>query len=164
MNADAIRHFYEYHFAENRKIWNQCVMALSDEVFLEPVAYSIGSIRNHVVHMMSVDGAWFSGLRGDDHKHLNPEEFVEREVIRAYWDGVEEGMRAYLATLTDEMLMTRPFPGGEDEKMILWQVLLHVVNHGTDHRAQVLRLIHDAGVKTESQGYVFFIFEEDNQV
>jgi uncharacterized damage-inducible protein DinB len=36
MNADAFRHFYDYHFAENRKIWDM-IMSLSQEQFTQPV-------------------------------------------------------------------------------------------------------------------------------
>ena len=68
-------------------------------------------------------------------------------------------MRAYLATLRDEMLFKKPFPDGEDKDLILWQVLLHVVNHGTDHRAQVLRILHDLGVKTVSQDFIFYVYD-----
>ena len=49
-------------------------------------------------------------------------------------------MRDYLAELRDEMLFDKPLEG-EDKDLILWQVLLHVANHGTDHRAQLLRLL-----------------------
>jgi uncharacterized damage-inducible protein DinB len=38
-------------------------------------------------------------------------------------------------------------------------VLLHVANHGTDHRAQLLRLLHDLGVKTTSQDYIFHVYD-----
>jgi len=38
-------------------------------------------------------------------------------------------------------------------------VLLHVANHGTDHRAQVLRDLRDMGVETTSQDYVFYSYE-----
>ena len=62
LTADAIRHFYEYNFTINRKIWDQCVMQLTDEQFTQAVDYSIGSVRNHVVHMLDVDDNWFSGL------------------------------------------------------------------------------------------------------
>jgi len=68
-------------------------------------------------------------------------------------------MRDYLAALRDEMLFEKPFAEGEDKDLILWQVLLHVVNHGTDHRAQLLRLLHDLGVKTEYQDYIFYVYE-----
>jgi uncharacterized damage-inducible protein DinB len=63
MNADAIRHFFNYHFSENRTIW-EYVSQLSDEQFTQDVSYSHGSVRNQIVHLMNVDDAWFSGLRG----------------------------------------------------------------------------------------------------
>ena len=68
-------------------------------------------------------------------------------------------MRAYLANLRDDMLFTKPFAEGEDENLVLWQVLLHVANHGTDHRAQILRLLNDLGVETKYQDYIFYVYE-----
>lgn len=49
-------------------------------------------------------------------------------------------MRDYRAELRDDMLFEKPFAEGEDKDLIRWQVLLQVANHGTDHRAQLLRL------------------------
>ncbi len=159
MNADAFRHFYEYLFAENRKIWDRCIAPLSQEQFIQPVGYSVGSVRNQIVHLMSCDDYWFSGLRGlEMPEMLDPALFEDREIIRARWDGIEQTMRAYLANLRDEMLFEHPFEGG-DEVLALWQVLLHVANHGTDHRAQILRLLNDLGVNTGAQDYIFYIFD-----
>ncbi|HBY98528.1 MAG TPA: hypothetical protein DEP84_32055 [Chloroflexi bacterium] len=42
---------------------------------------------------------------------------------------------------------------------MLWQVLLHVANHSTDHRAQLLQLLNDLGAKTPSQDYIFYVYE-----
>jgi uncharacterized damage-inducible protein DinB len=42
----------------------------------------------------------------------------------------------------------------------VWQVLLHVVNHGTDHRAQILRLLNDMGVETAYQDFIFHVYEQ----
>jgi len=160
MNADAFRHFYDYHFTENRKIWDTHIASLSQEQFTRPVDYSVGSVRNQVVHLMSCDDYWFSGLRGlDMPEMLDPAHFEDRETIRADWDTVEQNMRDYLATLRDDMLFKNPFPDGEDKDLILWQVLLHVGNHGTDHRAQLLRLLNDLGDETAAQDYIFYVFD-----
>ena len=160
MNASAFCHLYDYHFAENRKMWNAYIMPLSQEQFTHHVDYSIGSVRNHIVHLMSVDHAWFSELRGNEPTdHLDPTRFEDRERIRAHWDNVEQMMRAYLANLRDEMLFEKPFPEGEDQDLLLWQVLLHVANHGTDHRAQLLRILNDLGVKTSAQDYIFYAYD-----
>lgn len=159
MNADAFRHFYDYHFAQNRKIWDSYVIQLSAEQFTQGVDYSRGSIRDQLFHLMSVDDAWFSGLRGIEiAEPLNPADFPDRESIRAHWDNVEHNMRDYLAKLRDDMLFEKPLDG-EDKDLILWQVLLHVVNHGTDHRAQLLRLLNDLGVQTTYQDYIFYVYE-----
>ncbi|MGE5141351.1 MAG: DinB family protein, partial [Rudaea sp.] len=64
MNAIAFRHFYDYHFAENRKIWDSYVTPLSYEQFTQHVDYSHGSIRDQIVHLMGADELWFSELRG----------------------------------------------------------------------------------------------------
>ena len=160
MNANAFRQFYEYHFAENRKIWDSYVASLPHEQFAQTVNYSHGSARNQVVHLMSTDEAWFSGLLGvEPPKPFPPASVDDRETIRLHWDTVEQSMCAYLANLQDDMLFEKPFEDGEDKDLVLWQVLLHVVNHGTDHRAQLLRLLNDMGVKTGPQDYIFYAYD-----
>ncbi|MDX2162091.1 MAG: DinB family protein [bacterium] len=160
MNVKAMRHWYAYHFAENRALWDRCIVGLTQEQFTQPVDYSLGSVRNHIVHLVSVDDTWFSGLRGlAIPDMLNPLDFHDRAAIRTQWDRVEADMRAYLDALTGEQLNGKPFIDDEDKDLIAWQVLLHVVNHGTDHRAQVLRILHDMGVKTTSQDYIFYVYD-----
>jgi uncharacterized damage-inducible protein DinB len=160
MDADAFRHFYEYHFTENRRIWDRYISQLSDEQFTRPVVYSHGSVRDQIVHMMSADDYWFSGLRGVPRPEpLDPASFGDRSLIRAQWDAVEQTMRAYLAKMQDGMLFEKPFTDGEDGELPLWLALLHVANHGTDHRAQVLRLLNDLGVETAPQDYIFYVYE-----
>ncbi len=159
MNADAIRHFYNYHFAINRSIWDSYIVPLPQELFTQPVNYSHGSVRNQIVHLMNVDTAWFSDIGAvKTADFTEPPGDGDKEKIRAHWDQVEAEMRAYLANLRDDMLSTRPLQG-EDANLILWQVLLHVVNHGTDHRAQILRVLHDLGVKTGPQDYIFYVYD-----
>jgi uncharacterized damage-inducible protein DinB len=160
MDANAFRQYYEYHFTENRKIWDSCISSLSWEQFTQAVNYSHGSVRNQLVHIMSADDSWFSELRGAAMPLQFPAaEADDREAIRLHWDGVEKSMRNYLAGLRDKMLFEKPVPEGEDKDLVLWQVLLHVVNHGTDHRAQVLRALNDLGVKTAPQDFIFYVFD-----
>lgn len=161
MNAAAFRHFYNYHFAENRKIWDAYISGLSPEQFTQAIGYSHGSVRDQVVHLMDVDDVWFSSLRGAEPSEPFPTASTDdRAAIRAQWDGVEQRMRDYLAALQDDMLSTKPIQEPEEDRgLVLWQVLLHVVNHGTDHRAQLLRVLNDLGVKTKSQDYIFYVYE-----
>jgi uncharacterized damage-inducible protein DinB len=160
MNADAFRQLFDYHFSENRHLWEAYVAPLTDAEFTKEAGYSHGSVRNQVVHLVSVDDAWFGGLRGDgEPAPIDAATLEDRAALRAHWDAVEQRMRAYLAGLQDDMLATKPFADGEDRDLVLWQVLIHVTNHGTDHRAQTLRLLNDLDVRTVSQDYVFYLYD-----
>lgn len=161
MNANAFRHFYEYHFTENRKIWDSYIASLPYEQFIQDVGYSHGSVREQIIHLMSVDEVWFSELQGvEPSESLASTNFDDRENIRSTWDDIEKRMRNFLAELRDISMFETPIKEpDEDKDLIVWQVLLHVVNHGTDHRAQLLRFLNDLGVKTESQDYIFYVYD-----
>ena len=161
MNADAFRHFYNYHFAENRKVLEH-VASLTLEQFTQKVDYSRGSVREQLVHLIDAEEMWFSELRGTQPSEPLPStsDVDDRDVIRVYWDNVEQNIRAYLAELKDDMLLTKPIKEPEeDQVLIVWQVLLHVANHATDHRAQLLRVLHDLGVETKYQDYIFYVYK-----
>ena len=161
MNVDAFRQYYDYHFGMNRYIWNTFIMPLPQAQYIQKLDYSVGSVRNQLVHMANVDETWFRQLRGLDFiDWRDPNAYDDRDKLRTEWDQVEQMMRDYLANLRDDMLFTKPFPDHEEDKdLILWQVLLHVVNHGTDHRAQLLRMLNDLGVKTSPQDYIFYAYD-----
>jgi uncharacterized damage-inducible protein DinB len=110
---------------------------------------------------MSVDDAWFCELRGMAvSESLDPADLADRDALRAHWDNVEQTMRAYLAELRDDMLLTKPIVEEEDKNLMVWQVLIHVVNHGTDHRAQILRSLNDLGLDTPwPQDYMFYVYD-----
>ena len=161
MNANAFRQFYGYHFTQNRKLWDSYIMPLSPEQFTQAVDYSHGSVRDQIVHLINVDDVWFSELRGiEPSEPLPAPDSDDRNIIRAQWDSVEHKMLDYLSGLQDPMLFDQPIKEPEEDKdLIVWQVLLHVVNHGTDHRAQLLRVLNDLGVETTSQDYIFYVYE-----
>jgi uncharacterized damage-inducible protein DinB len=80
MDADAFRHLYDYHFTENRKIWDKYITQLPYELFTQDVDYSRGSVRDQIVHLMSVDDTWFSGLRDVEiPEPLNPLSRTKKE-------------------------------------------------------------------------------------
>jgi len=161
MNASAFSHFYEYHFRENRKIWDSYVARLSYDQFTQPAAYSHGSVRDQLIHLMDVEDVWFSELQNiAPLEPVPPSDGDDLDALRLQWNSIEQRMRVYLAGLQDNMLSSKPIKEPEEDKdLATWQVLLHVANHATDHRAQLLRQLNDLGVATESQDYIFFVYE-----
>lgn len=151
------RHLFQYHFSENKRVFD-LVRKLESKQLHEEVKYSIGSIMNHVQHLVNVDDGWLSDIADlvpliDDPKELGLEALMD------FTMDIEKRMFTFLSEQTDEDFFKQPIKDGEDKDLYLWQILFHIINHGTDHRAQLHRLLHDQGLKTQSQDYVFHAYD-----
>jgi len=164
MNADGIRQLYEYTFALNDRVW-ACIEQLSDAQFVEELDYSLGSVRNHVVHWLNVDERWFARLRNAPLPAIiYAQDFPTKAVVKTKWDAVREDLQAYLVTLDDEMLAKSfVYDTRRRRQMtsIAWQILIHVMNHATDHRAQILAGLHRLGAPTLEQDLILYLWEQE---
>ena len=59
--------------------------------------------------------------------------------LRELWEAEWAAVDAWLPTLTES------FIGAVFEGVPIWQMLVHVVNHGTQHRSEAAALLTDAG-------------------
>lgn len=164
MNADYVRSLIDYHIGANNQLWD-CVMALTDEQFVQPCPYSLGSVRHHMVHLASTDMRWLGRLQETTPQpSLKFEDFPTRDAARAKHNEIAEQLRAYIENLDDAALARSatyeiPHRGGLKTDPV-WQIIAHLVNHGTDHRAQVLRLLYDFGAPTFEQDLIIYLWNK----
>ncbi len=160
MNLDTIQMLYDYNYWAHRRVWDYLIR-LDDEAFYRHVDYSMGSIHSQLVHTMSAEWIWLSRLQGTSPTAmLRNEDYPTHESIRTKWDEVENDMRHFLNNLDDRRLNDsftfNSTKGIHHEESVLG-VLIHVVNHGTDHRAQMLALCHQLGGETIEQDLIFYL-------
>lgn len=167
MNADYLRMLFDYTYWAHRKVWG-CVEMLTDAQFTQDLGYSWGSIRGQVVHVMSAETVWFSRIQGRSPTALASETgYPTRSSIRNAWDAVEAAMRAYLSALDDAMLqrdIVYRTTKGVEHRQPLFEILAHVANHGTDHRAQILAMLHQLGAPTLEQDMLHYFRERFNRL
>ena len=162
MKPNEIKTIFDYHFWAFERIW-ECISQLSDEQFIEETHYSAGSIRNIVVHMMSANQNWVSRLQGvETPPRLAFEDFDRLARTKTKWDELRKGFLSYLDSLTQEKLeetVNWELPArGLKFSNPCWEILLHVANHATDHRAQILAILHyHFHAKTVEQDMIFYI-------
>ena len=73
-------------------------------------------------------------------------------------------MRAYLATLSDEDMHKHRYyttNEGDDRDRIFWHCLLHVVNHGTQHRSEAAALLTDYDCSPGDLDFTVFLNEHN---
>jgi uncharacterized damage-inducible protein DinB len=150
-----MRTFVEYHHAMTRRVWDS-IERITEEQFLTDEGYSRGSIRNLMAHLANTDRRWLNGLKGlpDIAKQLPKyEEYPDRARLRAYWDDVAAQVAGYVNSLSQEAL-EEDAPGLVARGLIL----LHMINHGTDHRATVLQKLHALGAPTFDQDFILWLW------
>jgi uncharacterized damage-inducible protein DinB len=118
-----------------------------------PIGEPVGTrqLGDILVHALGAHQRWRHGLSGSP-EVPRPEreplpsvgELIER------WNAEWAALDAWLGTLDDEWL------AGRDEGIPYWQMLAHVVNHGTQHRSEAAALLTAAGRSPGDLDMIFF--------
>jgi uncharacterized damage-inducible protein DinB len=164
LNPNEIRKIFDYHFWAFERVW-ECISQISDEQFIEEIDYSTGSIRNIMVHVMRGNRNWISALQGIAIPGgVTFEDLETPAKTKAKWDEWQNEMLEYVNTLNQEHL-----EGTIDWELLShglkstnrrWEILLHLANHGTDHRAQILAILHHHfHVTTVEQDMIIYLAE-----
>jgi uncharacterized damage-inducible protein DinB len=153
---ELIQTLFNYHYDLWERVW-ESILTLSEAQFQQPVGYSHGSLHHQMLHAAVVDKRWLLGIKGDlaaRHFQLNPADYPTRPLVKAVWDATAGEMQAYITALDEDILASKPARMSEP----VWQILLHVANHGTDHRAQILRILHDFEAPTFDQDFIIYLW------
>lgn len=156
MQLEMIRTLAEYHIAMTRRVWD-LIEQITDDQFVADDAYSRGSIRNLMVHLASTDRRWLAGLKNQpDVGHLSFGDYPTRAAARQAFENVARDLTEYVnASSADELNQN-----ANDIPAPRWTVLLHLVNHGTDHRSTVLQKLTELGEPTFDQDLISWLWSK----
>jgi len=154
MQPDEVRVLFAYDRWATRR-----VLAVLDGV--DPAVWK----RTHVVderglggilvHHLGASQRWrnaFQETGESPEPELQPLPTIDE--LREAWDVEWAAVDAWLRTITDG------FVGYVHEGVPVWQMLVHVVNHGTQHRAEAAAILTAEGL---SPGEIDLIFYADEQ-
>ncbi len=154
MQIDDIRFLFAYDRWATRRVLGSAA-GLDERDW--PAGAPIGErhLGEILVHALGAHQRWHHGLAED------PGEFrPEREplptvpVLASTWEVEWAALDAWLATLDDAWLARA------DEGVPFWQMLAHVVNHGTQHRSEAAALLTAMGHSPGDLDMIFFSEEQ----
>ena len=149
MTKDQITMLYDYNYWANARVL-KATTKVSREQFTAPARLSHGSLRGALVHVLGTEVVWRSRCQeGLSVSALLAEsELPTLDALQARWGEEERKMRAYLASLTDDGLSAKlhyKTTKGVPFENVLWHVLVHVVNHGTQFRGEAAIALTEYG-------------------
>ncbi len=166
MRTEQILTMFDYHYGMFEQVW-QCVLDLTSAQFVAETDYSLGSVRNQLVHCLSVDNRWLARIQGQaPPPGLQESDYPDAQSLRGDWETISERVLRYVRGLTpadldESVALHFPDRGGARHNT-RWQILLHVVNHGTDHRAQILARLHELGAPTLEQDLILHLWATED--
>jgi uncharacterized damage-inducible protein DinB len=152
MQADEIRWLFAYDRWATRQVL-EALDAADEATWERPNAVGDRGLGGILVHHLGASQRWRIGLQsrgveeGPSPEHDPLPSVAE---LRDRWAVEWEAVDAWLPTLTDE------FVAYVYDGVPVWQMLVHVVNHGTQHRAEAAALLTAAGRSPGELDMIFY--------
>ncbi len=142
--AILVEHFRYHQWASDELM--RAARELPDDELYRDRHSSHGGIFGTLCHIYLADQVWLARLRGDAQVAYG-EAPPSIEALASAWRPVQEGLIAWAevqAPNWDRVLSIRRM-NGELLESPLWEVALHLVNHGTLHRGQAMAMLRQMG-------------------
>jgi uncharacterized damage-inducible protein DinB len=119
---------------------------INEEKFNQKLDESVGSLKDKLQHLRWAEEIWSRRIQGESpDSSFQLEDFVAPQPFFDAWQASRDG---YISRIRSEIqnnparevhyITTR----GEEFRQPLWQIALHLVNHGTFHRGQVSSMMN----------------------
>jgi uncharacterized damage-inducible protein DinB len=162
MNKQDILLLYKYNQWANAKILNAAA-GVTQEQYLAPATFPHGGLRGTLVHALFAEWIWRNRWEGTSPTfRLKPEEFPTFESLRARWMEEEKQLMDFVERVTDGTLkdtFSYKNTSGKPLTKILWHAMAHLVNHGTQHRAEAAAMLTDFGCSPGDIDLIYFLDE-----
>lgn len=155
--VEKIRLMVEFDTVSTQQVWDIILSHLTDEQFRQEAPYSRGSVRNQMLHIAGAQRYWLDLMTYQAHPPALEDDpsLDTREKAHAAAMDIHRAFREYMLSLDEAGLEQIAPTTGEGA----WAVVLHMVNHATDHRAQALGMLHAMGAPTFEQDLMDYVYK-----
>jgi uncharacterized damage-inducible protein DinB len=162
MNVGEFADLYDFNAWADRRTLEACA-TLTNAQFVQDLGSSFPSVRDTLVHVMLVEWLWFERWHNrPPDKYPPATDFPTLASVRARWVEIERNLLTYVASLQSDDLgriVHHQTMAGVPQAEPLWQMLQHLVNHGTYHRGQIATMLRQLKAKPLSTDLIAFYRE-----
>jgi uncharacterized damage-inducible protein DinB len=159
-----VRDLFDYNYWRNHKI-----IAYARKIqpwqFVAPTTYPFVTLHGTMMHTAGAEWLWRQRLQMAESPTGLPSknDYPSLDILVDYWAHEEREMRAWLSVLTDaDLASTRTYTllGGNTVTDSLMHCLAHMVNHGTQHCAEMAQMLTDYGVSPGNIDLIYWLREK----
>jgi uncharacterized damage-inducible protein DinB len=142
----------------------QAATKVSQGQFAAPAAFPHGGLQGTLTHTFFAEWIWRKRWQGESPATwMTPEEFPTLKSIQTRWLQEEKELMEFVKSVEDDKLndvFSFKTTRGETRQNILWQTMLHVINHGTQHRSEAAALLTEMGNSPGDIDLILFLREK----
>ena len=140
------------------------VRPVSAEDLTRDTGTSFGSLLGTMAHMLGSQRMWMSRFSGQPPLARVPslQDYPDLPSWIAGWEENAAGVNAFLAALIDEQLaapITWTTTEGTTYTRPLWEPVVHLVNHTSYHRGQVVSMLRQMGYAPPKTDLVYYFIQ-----
>jgi uncharacterized damage-inducible protein DinB len=122
---------------------------LNPQELMRDFATAHRDVLGTLVHVYAADRIWLGRIEGNPPaRFIDPEQDMHLAVLRTDWPALSERWKQWAALLTEDSIqreLSYKSTNGNAFITPIWQIVLHVVNHGTHHRGQASGFLRAMG-------------------
>ena len=156
MNTDLATHLKYSAWASARLI--EAASELTPEELSRPMNVSHGSLLGTLAHVYLGDRIWLSRMVDPEpRKKLRDEgEEITLQTLVRDWPALYDRWVDFAAGADPERMVAYHDTKGNPYETPVWQIVRHVVNHGTLHRGQVMAMLRQLGKVPPATDLIFY--------
>jgi uncharacterized damage-inducible protein DinB len=147
VSADTLRSQLDYTAWASQRLLAAAAQ-LSPEELTRDFKTADKSVLDTLVHIYAADRIWLARVTGETRATFIDPEDRDLGLLEAEWPALHERWKLWMRDRDDaNALQVISFKNtkGHAYSQPLWQIILHVVNHGTHHRGQVSGFLRAMG-------------------
>jgi uncharacterized damage-inducible protein DinB len=139
---------------------------VSQEDLVRDAGISFHSMLGTMDHMLGAQVIWLNRFLGTSLDHVpSIDDYPDLPSWIHGWEENASHIEAFMAGLTDEQMtapMTWTTTSGDTHSRPLWQPIVHLVNHTSYHRGQVVSLLRQMGYKAPKTDLIYYFIDRAN--
>lgn len=161
MNKIDLLFLLDYSDWANQKL-SKAARQLSADQFAAPQRATYGSLRGMMVHILVSHQVWLSRCRTGRMPAALPEhnEFPDWSSLEDRLQVETSAWRSYLETISEadvQRCVAYTTSRGETFSTPLWQIVVHLVNHATQHRSEAAEVLTQMGCSPGDLDVIWYL-------
>jgi uncharacterized damage-inducible protein DinB len=149
VSAEALRLHIDYTAWASARLLDAAA-ALTAEELTRDFQTADKTVLDTLAHVFAADRIWLSRLQGAPRATFIDPQDRQLSALQREWPVLLDRWKEYVAGISDEQARKHISYNdlkGNPHSQPLWQILLHIVNHGTHHRGQAAGFVRAMGHK-----------------